>query len=156
MQVDVRIALNQLWDNGGQHGQESEEGESKEEKDRQEEVGLRQRSRSTSKADTHQGACALPPARLILPRLDEVQRLKQTQAGSARAQALTDPAFSLKVPSLSRAALRSLTGINGVSPRTARFFFLPYQLVLLAGLSAKRSQLDDCHLVQPLKPNCPG
>jgi hypothetical protein len=41
MQVDVRIALNQLWDNGGQHGQESEEGESKEEKDRQEEVGLR-------------------------------------------------------------------------------------------------------------------
>jgi len=40
MQVDVRIALNQLWDNGGQHGQESEEGESKEEKDRQEEVGF--------------------------------------------------------------------------------------------------------------------
>jgi hypothetical protein len=76
MQVDVRIALNQLWDNGGQHGQESEEGESKEEKDRQEEVGLRQHCRSTSRADTHQGACALPPARLILPRLDEVQRPK--------------------------------------------------------------------------------
>jgi hypothetical protein len=50
MQVDVRIALNQLWDNGGQHGQESEEGESKEE-DRQEEkeVALRQT------AKTHQG-----------------------------------------------------------------------------------------------------
>ena len=76
MQLDVRIALNQLWDNGGKHGQESEEGESKEEKDRQEEVGLRQHSRGTSKADTHQGACALPPARLILPRLDEVQRGK--------------------------------------------------------------------------------
>ena len=75
----------------------------KEEKDRQEEVGLRQHSRSTSKADTHQGACALPPARLILPRLDEVQRLKQTQAGPARAQALTDPAFSLKVAPLRHA-----------------------------------------------------
>jgi hypothetical protein len=36
MQVDVRLALNQLWDIGGQHGQESEEGEGKEE-DRQEE-----------------------------------------------------------------------------------------------------------------------
>ena len=41
MQVDVRLALNQLWDNGGQDGQESEEGESKEEEDRQEEVGPR-------------------------------------------------------------------------------------------------------------------
>jgi hypothetical protein len=61
MQLDVPIALNQLWDNGGQHGQESEEGESKEEKDRQEEVGLRQHDRSTSKADTHQGACACHP-----------------------------------------------------------------------------------------------
>ena len=39
MQVDVRLALNQLWDIGGQHGQESEEGEGKEEEeDRQEEV----------------------------------------------------------------------------------------------------------------------
>jgi len=36
MQVDVRLALNQLWDIGGRHGQESEEGEGKEE-DRQEE-----------------------------------------------------------------------------------------------------------------------
>ena len=36
MQVDVRFALNQQWDIGGQHGQESEEGEGKEE-DRQEE-----------------------------------------------------------------------------------------------------------------------
>jgi hypothetical protein len=36
MQADVRLALNQLWDIGGQHGQESEEGEGKEE-DRQEE-----------------------------------------------------------------------------------------------------------------------
>jgi hypothetical protein len=63
MQLDVRIALNHLWDNGGQHGQESEEGESKEEKDRQEEVGLRQHGRSTSKAATHQGACACHPRR---------------------------------------------------------------------------------------------
>jgi hypothetical protein len=74
MQVDVRLALNQLWDNGGQDGQEGEESESKEEEDRQEEVGLRQHCRDTSKADTHQGACALPPARLILPRLAVVQR----------------------------------------------------------------------------------
>ena len=37
MHVDARLALNQLWDHGGQHGQESEEGEGKEE-DRQEEV----------------------------------------------------------------------------------------------------------------------
>ena len=36
MHVDARLALNQLWDHGGQHGQESEEGEGKEE-DRQEE-----------------------------------------------------------------------------------------------------------------------
>jgi hypothetical protein len=36
MQVDVRLALNQQWDIGGQHGQESKEGEGKEE-DRQEE-----------------------------------------------------------------------------------------------------------------------
>jgi hypothetical protein len=57
MQVDVRLALNQLWDIGGQHGQESEEGEGKEE-DRQEEVV----SRNTcgDKTETHQGACALP------------------------------------------------------------------------------------------------
>jgi hypothetical protein len=40
MQVDVRLALNQLWDIGGQHGQESEEGEKGEgkEEDRREEV----------------------------------------------------------------------------------------------------------------------
>ena len=38
MQVDVRLALNQLWDIGGQYGQESEEGEGNEEEDRQEEV----------------------------------------------------------------------------------------------------------------------
>ncbi len=38
MQVDVRLASNQLLDNGGQHGQESEEGEGKEEEDCQEEV----------------------------------------------------------------------------------------------------------------------
>jgi hypothetical protein len=34
MHVDARLALNQSWDHGGQHGQESEEGK---EEDRQEE-----------------------------------------------------------------------------------------------------------------------
>jgi hypothetical protein len=34
MHVDPRLALNQFWDHGGQHGQESEEGK---EEDRQEE-----------------------------------------------------------------------------------------------------------------------
>jgi hypothetical protein len=37
MHVDARLALNQLWDHGGQHGQESEEGEDRKEEDRQEE-----------------------------------------------------------------------------------------------------------------------
>jgi hypothetical protein len=61
MQVGVRLALNQLWDIGGQHGQESEEGEGKEE-DRQEEkeVVTPQHLRQTHLAETHQGACALP------------------------------------------------------------------------------------------------
>jgi hypothetical protein len=40
MHVDARLALNQLWDHGGQHGQESEEGEGKEEDRQEEEVGL--------------------------------------------------------------------------------------------------------------------
>jgi hypothetical protein len=40
MHVDARLALNQMWDHGGQDGQESEEGK---EEDRQEEkeVSLR-------------------------------------------------------------------------------------------------------------------
>ena len=54
MQVGVRLALN-LWDIGGQHGQESEEGEGKEEEGREEEVGF-----AATSAETHQGACALP------------------------------------------------------------------------------------------------
>jgi hypothetical protein len=62
MQVDVRLALNQLWDNGGQHGQESEEGESKEEEDRQEEVGLRQ------PAETHQRLRHIKARALCRPR----------------------------------------------------------------------------------------
>jgi len=45
MQVGVRLASNQLWDNGGQHGQESEEGESNEKEEGQEEVGPRQHCR---------------------------------------------------------------------------------------------------------------
>jgi hypothetical protein len=41
MHVGARLALNQLWDHGGQHGQESEEGEGKEEDCQEEkEVGL--------------------------------------------------------------------------------------------------------------------
>jgi hypothetical protein len=60
MQVDDRRALNN-WDIGGLHGQESEEGEEggKEEEGRQEEVVSPQQSRKT-RAETHQGACALP------------------------------------------------------------------------------------------------
>ena len=57
MQVDVRHA--NLWDNGGQHGQESEEGEGKEKEDRQKEVSLRQHCSRHIEAETHQGACAL-------------------------------------------------------------------------------------------------
>ena len=37
MHVDARLALNQLWDHGGQHGQESEKGEDRKEEDRKEE-----------------------------------------------------------------------------------------------------------------------
>jgi hypothetical protein len=40
MQDDVRLALNQLWDNGGYYGQESEEGESEEEPQEEKEVRL--------------------------------------------------------------------------------------------------------------------
>jgi hypothetical protein len=48
MQVDVRLALNQLWDIGGQHGQESEEGEEgKDEEGCQEEVVSPQLLRKT-------------------------------------------------------------------------------------------------------------
>jgi hypothetical protein len=55
MHVDPRLALNQLWDHGGQHGQESKEGKEEEGRKEEEEVGLRR-----SLADTHQGASALP------------------------------------------------------------------------------------------------
>ena len=40
MHVDARLALNQLWDHGGQHGQESEEGEGKEDNQEEKEVDL--------------------------------------------------------------------------------------------------------------------
>jgi hypothetical protein len=57
MHVDARLALNQLWDHGGQHGQESEEGEGKEEgRQEEKEVGLA----DTRLTETRQGACALP------------------------------------------------------------------------------------------------
>jgi hypothetical protein len=55
------LALNQLWDIGGQHGQESEEGEGKEEDRKEEkEVVSPQRLWRRIKAEIHQGACALP------------------------------------------------------------------------------------------------
>ena len=58
MHVDARLALNQLWDHGGQHGQESEEGEGGKEEDRQEEeVGL---AETLPLPETRQGACASP------------------------------------------------------------------------------------------------
>jgi hypothetical protein len=55
MHVDARLVLNQLWDHGGQHGQESEEGKEKEDQQEEKEVSLRQH---TTLAETHQGACA--------------------------------------------------------------------------------------------------
>jgi hypothetical protein len=56
MHVDARLALNQSWDHGGQHGQESEEGK-EEDQQEEKEVGL---ADSTTLAEAHQGACALP------------------------------------------------------------------------------------------------
>jgi hypothetical protein len=56
MHVDARLALNQSWDHGGQHGQESEEGE-EENRQEEKEVGL---ADSTTLAETYQGACASP------------------------------------------------------------------------------------------------
>jgi hypothetical protein len=93
MQVDVRIALNQLWDNGGKHGQESKEGESKEEKDRQEEIGLRQHCEAYRKL-IHIKARALCDSRGWFCRgLTRFSDLRRISAGSASAQALTDPVF---------------------------------------------------------------
>jgi hypothetical protein len=118
MQVDARIALNLFWDNGGQHGQESEEGEGKEEKDSQEEVGLRQHSRNPSTADTHQGACASRSARLILPRLDEIQRLKMNRSRTESRASVDWSGFFIECVGLSRAAMSAIRRIEG-GPRNA-------------------------------------